>query len=252
MTLAESAAESLQPTDDENKTYVFGLVKLFDRLEFAEAFRAGKLLLRKVRYFRRYRDANGALRGDAFEGIGGLIPPIMIGSITIGTEEIKGSDLVAPLQIFPEREQAYSVLCFYAITNAGFEASEFASFDDMKTAVQLRQECFELGSHVVTVMQAETFVQRVGEALKRAGLGYSRRLVKYFDPTTFSGFFPVAEVPFQKPSIYAHQREYRFAVHTTEEHSCPLVLDVGDLSDITLLLSTAEFNSQLSIHPKIG
>lgn len=242
--------ESEQSTDDGGKTYVFGLVKLFERLEYAEAFRAGKLHLRKVRHFRQYTDANGALRGDPFEGIGGLIAPSAISSITIGTDEIKGSQLAAPLKMFPEREQAYSVLCFYALTNAGFESAEFESFEEMKTAVQLRQECFELGSHVVTVTQAEAFAQRVHAALKRAGFGYSRRLVKYFDPATFTGFFPVEEIPFCKPSAYAHQREYRFAVYTTEDDPCPMTLDVGDLSDITLLFSTAEFNSQLSIHPK--
>ena len=41
------------------------------------------------------------------------------------------------------------------------------------------------------------------------------------------------EAAFQKRDVYRYQREYRIAVNTGTEGCDPLLLSVGDLSDIT-------------------
>lgn len=230
----------------DQATRVFTLVRLFDKLEYAESFRGGKLRLRRISYFRKYTDAAGELRGDPYEGVGGFLHPSEIGSIKIAGKEILGTQLTEPVRIYPEREQSNSILCLWALTNAGFENAKFDSIGAMKTAIQLQRECYGLGAHLVFFRNAEAFLQQVHAAVEAAGLTLSRNLVKYYKPAEVNGFFAPEEIPFRKRETYAHQREYRIVVHTRPDDPQPFLLDVGDLSDICEIVAAEEFNDSLT------
>ena len=51
----------------------------------------------------------------------------------------------------------------------------------------------------------------------------------------------------RKREKYKYEREFRFAFELPQEAEGPLVLDVGDLSDIAILFRTREFNDHLTI-----
>lgn len=228
-------------------TRVMGLLKLFEKIEYAEAFRAGKLRFRKLGFFREYVDVNGELRGDSFEGVGVLLQPAQIGAFSVGGHNIDPKELVGPICL-QSSEKDWSVLCFYALTNAGLEDARM-TLEQWKEALRLHDHCYGLGSYVVTVTRLDDFAERVRRALHNAHFKFARSLVEYYDPDTFHGAFPAGAAPFRKRKSFEHQREYRFAIYADEDTPDPLVIDIGDISDISQLVSTEEFNRLLEVVP---
>jgi len=244
----EGAAQLEQ---EKPATRVYTLVRIFDKREYAEDFLAGKLRMRRLAYFRNYVDADGALRGDAHEGVAAVFQPAHLGTIRFGDREISPRDLTQPLLVYPEREQSTSVLCLWALTNAGLESATFENLDELKDAIALQKQAYGLGEHLVYFRKPDLFLERIAEAARKIDRGHSRRLVSYYDADTFHGWFPSETVPFQKRREYAHQREYRIVVYTRDDDPDPFILDVGDLSDIAELVLTAEFNDNLRIAAKV-
>ena len=78
------------------------------------------------------------------------------------------------------------------------------------------------------------------------GNGYrtSRGLVRYYDPESFHGNFRDVESIFRKQDRPSFQREYRFVIDTALAGDAPLVLEIGDISDITRRLDFAELNGE--------
>jgi hypothetical protein len=230
-------------------TRVFGFVKLFDKLEYANSFAAGQLRLHTLEFFRNYRDSNGELRGDPYEGVKTILQPSRV-TLRVGDHLIDSSDLAGPIRLRTDLESSWNVLCFYALTNAGIEDRTFSSLEEMKEAIHLHEDCFGLGKYAATITNGQKFINRFERRVHAMGLTYSRRLVSYYDESSFHGEFSDAETPFKKRIRFAHQKEYRFAVDTGLKRPEPLVLEVGDLSDICQVMTTEEFNKNFQVVPK--
>ncbi|MGC4094901.1 MAG: hypothetical protein QM756_44685 [Polyangiaceae bacterium] len=233
-------------------TRIWTLLRLFDKVEYAEQFRAGKLRLHKLKFFREYLDSNGELRGDPWEGTCAVIQPSQFSEMKIGDKTIRGDQLLEPIRIAAEFQLSWSLQCFYALTNAGFEAGNFDSLEQLRELFLIHQRCYGLGASLAYLVRPQEFMRRFHKAIRAAGHKYARNLVTYYDANTFHGEFRLDEVPFRKRQEFSHQREYRFSVYSTDADPDPLLLDVGDLSDICKITTPDEFNRDLkiSIEPK--
>ena len=49
---------------------------------------------------------------------------------------------------------------------------------------------------------------------------------------------------FRKQIKYSHQREFRFAIQSRSLGDSPLILDVGDLSDVTMRFDAEELRGE--------
>ena len=72
----------------------------------------------------------------------------------------------------------------------------------------------------------------------------ARGLVRYYDPESFHGNFRDVESIFHKQDRHSYQREFRFVVDSGFVSDSPLILEIGDLSDITRRFDSAELNGE--------
>ena len=79
-------------------------------------------------------------------------------------------------------------------------------------------------------------------------IGEVHGLVEYYNPDTFHGTFPGVSGAFMKQDKYSYQREYRIAIETGSTGIFPIVLDIGDISDIAMRSNIREINQNLQIH----
>ena len=100
----------------------------------------------------------------------------------------------------------------------------------------------ELGEFAVVVKNVPTFLARARAAAKEAGYRFARGLVQYYDPNIFHGSFLDVESVFRKQAYYRHQREFRLVMYAGPSRGAPLWMHLGDLSDITLVLPSADLN----------
>ncbi len=222
---------------------VFALLKLFDDLRFAEMFRAGKLRLQTLRYFRGREDGLGN-RGDRYEGTLASLPhggdhSILLRRLADGVERRISSVHTSELRVSTDETSLANVLCLYAVRGAG----EFEDLEEARRLLLVCSSAERLGPHVAIIKNAQAFIDRFTEALNDS---FRRELgeVDYYDPReTLHLERPV----FSKRNEYAHQKEIRFAVWRDELIDAPLDLELGDLSDIVELTTVERFNASLEV-----
>jgi hypothetical protein len=83
------------------------------------------------------------------------------------------------------------------------------------------------GDSFIIVLNTQAFIDRVCAAAVVAGFECQYRPIEYYDVNTHSG----ETGPFRKPSHFAYQQEFRFALSPGVK--TPVRLTLGDLTDIT-------------------
>ncbi len=139
----------------------------------------------------------------------------------------------------------YPVFCMFMLDYRNHVAEELTG-DVAKVRYQFTEEQLSrlpnFGSHVLLIKNGNEFVERVKNGLLNAGYGYTRDFVQYYDGNIPQHMQEVAKdymrIAFWKRQKYAYQQEYRILAHAqVEDHLC---VDIGDLSDITLLMPTSD------------
>ena len=88
----------------------------------------------------------------------------MFGVLKLGDLEIAPESMAAPLVFYKQVPQTWNIFCMYALNSMGFEHGVSAeTVKDFKTAVQLHERCYGLGSHVVVLRDMPQFLDRVNE-----------------------------------------------------------------------------------------
>jgi hypothetical protein len=89
---------------------------------------------------------------------------------------------------------------------------------------------------------------RLQEALQMRGQWFHGQLVEYYDDLTFHGNFEPKEAPFRKQRRFEYQQEFRVCIHTDTKGDDPLILQIGDLSDIAVRLDTKNLGNLFRLH----
>lgn len=223
---------------------IFALVKLTEQREHAEDLIAGRMFMNTLAYFRDI-ERTDQHRGDSREAIAAIFQPKEVGSIRFGDAELRPDDLAGPIIVTAPDE--WNVFCMVALTDQGFEHGiSAASLPLLKRAVLIDQQLRGFGSHLTLVRDVAEFRRRVTAGIRAAGLEGMHGLVEYFDDS-HHGWFPSERIPFHKGATFRYQREYRIAVRRAVATPAPFILNVGDLSDILMLTTVEQFNSQLQL-----
>ncbi|MCK8080882.1 hypothetical protein [Vibrio sp. 1CM24A] len=226
---------------------IFAFVKLFEKKEHAEDFVNGKLFMNTIKSFKEYRDESGELRGDDHEGIIAMYQPSQLGEITFGEISIPSSELAAPIVVHGDHLLSQNVFCIYSLNSRGHEYISADTIKEFRTTLELHESCFGLGKYCVVVLNVTEFINRCEVAIETLGLEGNLGLVDYFNEHEFHGPMPEDKLGYQKRSMFREQREYRVKIDTQREKPSPYTLEIGDLSDITMLTTPAEFNEKLEI-----
>jgi hypothetical protein len=113
--------------------------------------------------------------------------------------------------------------------------------------ISIPDDCKKLGEYAVIVTNVNKFIERVKAAVSSNNYGLNAGLVEYYDPTIFNGFFSEVESIFRKRDEYKHQKEYRFSFDTGIAGNDLLILNIGDISDITMQCKVFDINTKLEV-----
>ena len=220
---------------------IFFFVKFFKESEHANQFVKGSVYANRLSYFKGIEDSN---RGDSHEGAILLQPDQT--RIKINGRDITG-DLAGAVEVQMNWTSNLNVFCMYAAHGGDQEGLAVDSVEDVKKMMEIPEECLEFGSHAVVITNASEFMERVKAAALREHFGVHGRLVKYYDPLRFHGGTPEEMEPiFNKRDEYKHQHEYRIAI-TGVEGNGPVILDIGDIGDISIQMDASEINNNLKV-----
>jgi len=225
---------------------IYALVKLLDKMEYAESFRQGHLRMCTLRSYKHYKDVSGELRGDEFEGVVSILQPSKIGEIQFGGNLIKGEDLATPIVICSNELLNKHAFCLYSLNSRGFDSITKDTFDEFRNSLELHHECFGLGKYCVVIINVTEFIERCKRAINKMNIKGKLGLVDYFDDSIIHGALEKEKHGFQKRIKYAHQREYRILIENNISMDC-YSFNIGDISDISITSNTEEFNKQLKI-----
>lgn len=225
-----------------NTIYFF--VKFFSKKTHAENFLRGNLYSNRLAFFKKLEEDEKANRGDMHEAVVGWYQPDQI-RLTLNDREIK--DLAAPVSLHMNQHNDLNVFCIYAAHNGPFEEITDENISIFRDHLKISTDCQRLGDYAVVITQAKSFIQQVLNAVKAEGYGLKAGLVRYYDPSVFSGSFAEDEAVFYKRKEFEHQSEYRFSFHTDIPGDAALELQIGDISDIAVLCNSWEVNDLLQV-----
>lgn len=223
---------------------IFFFVKVFDSQKYVEDFIKGNLFANRLSYFKKFEEDEGANRGDKHEGVVSWHQPDQI------RLEINGrviTDLAGPVMTQMNWHNHLNVFCIYAAHSGDFEGISEEILDAFKEQVAIPEDCQKLGKYAVIVTNVSVFLERVKKAVNAKNYCLNAGLVEYYDPSSFHGSFSEVESIFRKRDEYKHQKEYRFAFDTCIEGDNPLILSIGDISDITMQCEVSDINICLEI-----
>ena len=227
---------------------IFFLVKFFAEEKWADDFVRGQIYANSLSYFKEI-EKRDAKRGDRHEGVIWWIQPDQI-QLTLNDRTIPSADFAGPLEMQSTWLSNQHVFCMYAAHSGDIDLRAVTSEEEMsplRKRVLVPDECLNFGDFAVVVTAGPEFVRRVEVAATARGYRGRRGLVHYYDPDEFHGYFSESEAAFRKHRRYAYQQEYRFLFETLVAGNEPLILDVGDLRDVTIRMDSAEINKRLDL-----
>lgn len=223
---------------------IFFFVKVFDKKEYAEDFIKGNLFSNRLSFFRKHEENESANRGDKHEGVVSWHQPDQI------RLEINGrviTDLAGPVMTQMNRHDHLNVFCIYAAHSGEFDRISEETIDAFKKQIAIPEDCEKLGEYAVIVTNVTKFIERIKAAARFNTYSFNAGLVEYYNPTSFNGSFSEVESIFRKRDEYRHQKEYRFAFDTGTVGEDPLVLNIGDINDITMQCKVSDINRYLEV-----
>lgn len=247
------------------KNKIYSLIKIYKEEKYADAFlNEGAMYFQLLSEFKKIED--GFLRGDPHEGVIAWHQPDQV-KITISYDDadlnkishtIDSKNITAPITISNNGLGDLNIFCMYAFC---IDADVKFPYDDededqknnakqqllvyLNSQVERISAASELGGHAVLVYDVNRFVKQVDSALMDSSSFYNRRLVDYFDPKSFNGFFDFHEAPFKKRDIYAKQSEFRFAFKSESDVE-PKLLRIGSIKDYAKKIKIEEISKMFS------
>lgn len=221
------------------------MIKFFGKKQYAEDFIRGKIFFNRLSEFKKIESDDNSGRMDRYEGTVACYQPDCI-RITLNGIEISSEDLAGPVYIRKNWLNHVNIFCIHTSHTGDLDLMNLSKdcVEDLRRSLLIPDECLELGEYAVVVQNVSEFLKRMDNVVKIKGYRYMRQLVKYYSPETFHGSFSDSEAIFQKQSKYSYQREYRFAIWDGSDRTGPIILDIGDISDITIQLRANELNGE--------
>ena len=225
------------------KTVLF-LVKFFDNPDYAEDFVNGRIFANRLSKFKQAENGDESGRMDRHEGTTDWLQPGNI-RLTINGMDMS-DDLAGPLEIQAGWLNHLNVFCLHAAHTGDLDLASLSNdnIEILRQKLTIPDGCLLLGKYAVVVRNVSEFIDRMESAARAKGYRIARGLVKYYDPATVHRSFRDVESVFQKQEQYSYQREFRFVIDRGLWEEPHLIMDIGDLRDITLQLESTELNGE--------
>ena len=206
----------------------FPLIK-FKSDELIKSLQSGKIYLNSLKWFRDYENDSGdVVVGDSFEAM------IHINEATFVHQE-SGEQIEMSDCLIPTTESNSYVFCMTYIA----PRVESFQFDN-----QQKSEFTNFGDTALIILDSEEFINRIRAAANAKGYEIYFSAAHYYDESAdlanvwFSLMQGTHNIAFWKRKAYSYQQEFRILIPgsgLTDDH---LELDIGDISDISIIQST--------------
>ena len=219
------------------------LMKFLSQREYVDQMRAGRLHMKRLKYFRECEE----VRADKYEGTilreGGEL--YIQGE---GEKEQHRIDYIGPLRFNDARHDSLNLFCMTCFRAACEAGPTWETFQELNERIEESRATFsQFGNYAVLILDTDEFLRRVGDAVEREGYQMASGLVKYYKTGEYPQTLPepfgeraTFEPAFFKRRSYELEREYRIAVNTSTYDDEPRTLDIGDASDITAVFDIKE------------
>lgn len=213
--------------------------------EHLSEFREGRIRFMPPAYY-----ASGERKNDPFfdknEGLVSILQSDQVRISLTGPDgirhEISTKEGLAG-QVLIRGEDSSLVLCFHAIHGGPWISKGFTETEipEVLGYLQVPGRMDSYGDHVCVILKPDAFFERLRKRVKELRLGLVGRLVQYINFAEFHGDVPEEHRHFVKSDFFKDEREYRLKLISPEKLSVPFYIDVGDLSDITKIVTLEDF-----------
>ena len=221
------------------KTIVIqGTIIKFQNEQWVEDTRQGKLFMRKAKKFREFENKAGdKVVGDKDEGRF-YTPEASFRARNTKTGEIHEADIDENTILDTIYSNSYVFCMFNAMWNGGMG---FSFTEEQKENIR------KFGNKALVIINFNEFQRRIIEAAQKAGYKVVINDVNYYPegisavPYLINMYLNFEDVVFWKNDSYKYQQECRIAlINTDDESEDTFTLDIGDISDISEVVSADE------------
>ena len=220
-----------------------GLFKFFSCEKYRDDFLRGHLYFNSLNYFRRAKASDSFKQNDPYECCK-IFQPNSI-KVFFGQQELK--DLAGPVSICYNDDVLKSYIMSFSTIRLDSQ-KKYASLEDLKRDVLFSEKMIKYGEYVVVIPQAELFLERLEKAALKAGYGFAKGLVTYYDFAKDNVLDEYPKNAFRKRREFSYQREFRFLLRKKDAVEEYVTLEIGDLSDIAQSCKSADLNGMLEIN----
>jgi hypothetical protein len=222
--------------------------------EHLEEFRKGRIRFRDLGYYSSL-ESKGRVHHDGDEQVAGVY---QADQIKLKFTAPNGATFTASAenglvgQVMTRAQKPRMICCFHAIHSGEWTNREFSvdKLPEYREYLLPPARMSEYGDHVWVLSDGNAFQQRLLAAAKRDHLVSLRaELVRYVDFQTVHGTIPSRLQAFVKSSQFADEREFRMEVRAATPVGDPFTWEIGDLSDISVVMPLEEFSKGIQILP---
>lgn len=206
------------------------LVK-FKNEEIIDSLQSGCIYMNSLEVFRKIeKDSNDDKVGDLIDGLFHINNGYLLLEDSAETEELVDCGLKTKYS----NDYCY---CFWGIGRDNY-TPQFSS--------EQKQKMAEMGEWALIITNLPEFIKRLLAKVEEIDAEFTCDFVSYYDPgvdsiTTIRGLIGekgLKKVAFLKREKYAYQQEFRFVVHVPDGTTDELILQIGDISDISKKIRT--------------
>ena len=223
---------------------VFFLIKFFDNEDHGRDFVSGRIYANTLAKFKRLEGVDDSGRGDRNEGTIAWLQPGQ-GRLEINGMDIT-DDLAGPVQLQKNWLDHLHIFCLHAVHSGSLDMATVSNenIEELRKQFLVPDECRRLGEHAIVVNNVPEFNRRMETAAEVNNYRMARGLIRYYDPESIHGNFRDVESIFRKQERHSYQREFRFVIDKGLVSASPLILEIGDITDITRRFDFAELNGE--------
>ena len=223
---------------------IFFLIKFFNSADHATDFVNGKIFANSLATFKSLEVTDESGRGDRHEGTIAWLQPDQ-GRLEMNGMDLS-DDLAGPIQLQRNWLNLLHIFCLHAVHSGALDIASLSNenVEELRSEFMVPDSCSSLGEHAVIVKDVRGFIKRMKSAARANGYEITHRSVRYYDPESFHGIFRDIESVFWKQDRHSDQREFRFVIDNGSKCDTPLIMEIGDISDITMQFRSSELNSE--------